>query len=214
LAEPAAARTELAAVGPVVVRVGVNDDYAVSAAQLIATVAKGSGEGVKFREQAMAFDAATGEKTARVFTKTIDLKQLGMAAGDELYFFVTATDNRQPTANQTRSETRFITIKGPEQVALTGGRGMRGVNLVPEYFRSQRQLIIDTEKLVVAKATLSEAEFRRRSEDLGIDQKLLRLRYGQFLGEAFEPEKDARPDPHAPLGRASPRHPRCSCSRS
>ncbi len=199
LAEPAVARTELAAVGPVVVRVGVKDDYAVGAAQVIATVAKGSGEGVKFREQAMTFDAATGEKTERVFTKTIDLTQLGMEAGDELYFYVTATDNRAPTPNQTRSETRFITIEGAEQVALNGGRGMRGVNLVPEYFRSQRQLIIDTEKLLATQATLSAAEFRRRSEDLGIDQKLLRLRYGQFLGEEFEPETDARPDHHAPV---------------
>lgn len=199
LVEPAMARTELAAVGPVVVRVVVKDDYAVSTAQLIATVAKGSGEGVKFREQAMTFGTGTGEKTERVFAKTIDLKQLGMEAGDELYFYLTASDNRQPTPNQTRSETRFITIKGPEQVAVTGGRGMRGVNLVPEYFRSQRQLIIDTEKLLMEKATLSAEEFRRRSEDLGIDQKLLRLRYGQFLGEEFEPEKDARPDPHAPV---------------
>lgn len=199
LVEPAVARTELAVVGPVIVRVMVKDDYTVNAAQLVATVAKGSGEGVKFREQAMAFDAETGEKTERVFTKTIDLKQLGMEAGDELYFFVTAADNRRPAPNQTRSETRFITIKGPEQVAAVGGRGLRGVNLVPEYFRSQRQLIIDTEKLLAEKATLSEAEFRRRSEDLGIDQKLLRLRYGQFLGEEFEPEKDARPDHHAPV---------------
>ncbi|MBC7369193.1 MAG: hypothetical protein H7343_20695 [Undibacterium sp.] len=199
LAEPAAARTELAAVGPVVVRVLVKDDYAVSAAQLIATVAKGSGEGVKFREQAMAFDAMSGEGGARTFEKTFDLRQLGLERGDELYFYVTATDNRQPTPNHTRSETRFITIKGPEQVAVTGGRGTRGVNLVPEYFRSQRQIIIDTEKLLAEKATLSAVEFRRRSEDLGIDQKLLRLRYGQFLGEEFEPEKDARPDPHAPV---------------
>jgi hypothetical protein len=199
LIEPAVTRTEITAAGPVAIRVTVKDDYAVSGAQLIATVAKGSGEGVKFREQAMAFDAVGGPATERVFTKIIDLRQLGMEPGDELYFFVTAQDNRAPVPNQARSETRFITFKGPEQVAANAGLGMRGVNLVPEYFRSQRQLIIDTEKLLTEQATLQPEEFRRRSEDLGIDQKLLRLRYGQFLGEEFEPEKDSRPDPHAPV---------------
>ena len=199
LAEPAVARTELAAAGPVAVRVTVKDDYAVEAAHLVATVAKGSGEGVKFREQAMAFETVTGEKDARVLATTVDLQRLGLEPGDEFYFFVTATDNREPTPNRTRSETRFIAVKGPEQVAVAGGRGLRGVNLVPEYFRSQRQLIIDTEKLVAEQATLPAAEFRRRAEELGIDQKLLRLRYGQFLGEEFEPEQDARPDPHAPV---------------
>jgi hypothetical protein len=199
ITEPAAARTELAAVGDVAVRVAVKDDYAVGAAQVIATVAKGSGEGVKFREQALAFDAVSGVGGARVFEKTLDLRRLGLEPGDELYFYVTATDNRAPVANRTRSETRFISVKGPEQVAVATGRGVRGVNLVPEYFRSQRQIIIDTEKLVAEQATLSAAEFRRRAEDLGIDQKLLRLRYGQFLGEEFEPEKDARPDHHAPV---------------
>jgi hypothetical protein len=199
LVEPALARTEIAAAGPVAVRVTVKDDYAVGSAQLIATVAKGSGEGVKFREQAMVFDAMSGPATEREFTKTIDLRQLGMEPGDELYFFVTAKDNRAPVPNQTRSETRFIAIKGPEQATANAGRGMRGVNLVPEYFRSQRQIIIDTEKLLMEQTTLTPEEFRRRSENLGIDQKLLRLRYGQFLGEEFEPEKDARPDPHAPV---------------
>lgn len=199
ITEPAVARTELAAVGNVAVRVAVKDDYAVGAAQVVATVAKGSGEGVKFREQVLAFDAVSGSGGAQVFEKAFDLKGLGLEPGDELYFYVMATDNRAPVANRTRSETRFISVKGPDQAAVAAGRGVRGVNLVPEYFRSQRQIIIDTEKLVAEQATLSAAEFRQRSENLGIDQKLLRLRYGQFLGEEFEPEKDARPDHHAPV---------------
>jgi hypothetical protein len=35
-------------------------------------------------------------------------------------------------------------LKGPEQTVSTPGAGVAGVNLVPEYFRSQRQIIIDT----------------------------------------------------------------------
>ncbi|GAB3824502.1 hypothetical protein GCM10028895_32930 [Pontibacter rugosus] len=61
-----------------------------------------------------------------------------------------------------------------------------GVNPVPEYFRSQRQIIIDTEKLLKEQKSISKAEFQERSNNIGVDQKLLRLRYGKFLGEEFE----------------------------
>lgn len=53
----------------------------------------------------------------------------------------------------------------------------------PEFFRSERQIIIETEQLLKEKDTLSADVFKNRSNDLGIDQKLLRLRYGKFLGE-------------------------------
>ena len=55
-----------------------------------------------------------------------------------------------------------------------------------EYLRSQRQIIIDTEKLIAGKPDLEQEAFRQRSNNIGIDQKLLRLQYGQFLGEEFE----------------------------
>ncbi len=193
--EPAAPRTEVALpaaqAGParVTVRVTAVDDYGVSEAHLVATVAKGTGEAVKFREQIIAFDPATdsaGAPATREFVKTLDLVTLGLEPGDELYFHVAARDNREPEANVARSETRFVLLQGPNGKAAAPGLGVSGVNLVPPYFRSQRQLIIDTEKLISDRPTLSDTEFRQRSNDLGIDQQLLRLRYGQFLGEELE----------------------------
>ena len=60
------------------------------------------------------------------------------------------------------------------------------VDIMPEYFRSQRQIIIDTKKLIAKKKKISPTEFKSASNDLGFDQKVLRLRYGQYLGEEFE----------------------------
>ena len=57
---------------------------------------------------------------------------------------------------------------------------------MPDYFRSQRQLIIDTEKLIKDKPTISTQEFKFRSNELGFDQKALRLKYGQFMGDESE----------------------------
>ena len=175
------------------VEVEAGDDYGLADAHLVATVAKGSGEAVKFREQTIPFDGDSEEEPSpgspsrsRRFTKTLDLAALGLEPGDELYFYVEARDNRQPAPNRTRSETRFLVLQGPDKSAATTGRGVAGVNLVPQYFRSERQLIIDTEKLLADRPTLPDREFRSRANDLGADQALLRLRYGQFLGEDQE----------------------------
>jgi hypothetical protein len=60
------------------------------------------------------------------------------------------------------------------------------VNVVPAYFRSQRQIIIDTEKLIAEQPRLSATTVAERGNNLGHDQKILRMRYGKFLGEEFE----------------------------
>ncbi len=190
--QPAAARTTVLPAAPVAsVEVTATDDYGLTDAHLVATVAKGAGEAVKFREQIIPFDpdpspANLPDARNRRFTRTLDLAALGLEPGDELYFYVEARDNRQPTPNRTRSETRFLTLQGPAASQPTAGRGVAGINLVPQYFRSERQLIIDTEQLLADRPALSDAVFRSRANDLGADQALLRLRYGQFLGEDRE----------------------------
>ncbi len=181
-------RTELAPEAPrrLAVQATITDDYGIHSHRIVATLAKGTGEAVKFREQILAFDQVQ-MKSSRLLelTTELDLHQLGMAPGDELYFFVEAWDNRAPQAQSNRSETFFIMLQDTAQMTLASNAGLL-INPLPEYFRSQRQIIIDTEKLLHDKAQVSTAEFNRRSNDIGIDQKLLRLRYGQFLGEEAE----------------------------
>lgn len=161
----------------------ISDDYGIAAAHIIATVSKGEGESVKFREEKLAFDESlpVGEKSMRL-SKNINLDQLKMELGDELYFYVEVSDQKTPRANRTRSETYFAVIKDTVSDSF-GVEGTLGADLMPDYFRSQRQLIIDTEKLIGERPQLTEEEFKTRSNDLGFDQKALRLKYGQFMGD-------------------------------
>jgi hypothetical protein len=176
------------------VKLGAVDDHGNAGAHLIMTVARGSGEGVKFREQEIALERTTGTAAgADVFGCILDLTTLGLEPGDELYFHAVATDRRMPAPNRARSETRFVVLGGPATELSAPGVALAGINRLPQYFRSQRQLIIDTERLLSDRATLPEETFRERSEDIGVDQKLLRLRYGQFLGEEFEPASSGAP---------------------
>jgi hypothetical protein len=168
------------------VAANIKDDYAIKSAWIIATVSKGSGESVKFREEKLLFTTPQkfGTKQSRA-VRTLDLKRLGLEPGDELYFYAEAEDNRIPIPNRSRTETYFISLKDTSTQNLSVEAGL-GVDLMPDYFRSQRQIIIDTEKLLKKKKSISVHEFKSTSNELGYDQKVLRLKYGEFLGEEFE----------------------------
>ncbi|HEY0609489.1 MAG TPA: hypothetical protein VGD35_07525, partial [Chitinophaga sp.] len=167
----------------VTMQVTLTDDYGISAAGMQATIASGNGESVKFKEQAMPFDALfNGTRKQYTLQRTINLKALGMQPGTELYLYIQAEDNHQ---QYSRSGMYMVVL--PDTAQLMSLEGLaNSVNVKPEYFRSQRQIIIETEQLIRDKDTLAEKTFRQRSNDLGIDQRLLRLRYGRFLGEETE----------------------------
>lgn len=175
-------------------RVLVGDDYGIADTRLVATLTTGQGEGVKFREQELPFERTARRPDRRpgaLLERLIDARALGLGPGDELYFHVLARDVRQPVANETRSETYFITLVDTARVLLADFSGL-AINLVPEYFRSQRQIIIDTERLLAERSQLSTEAFRARSENIGMDQHLLRLRYGEIVGDEIV-EGDADP---------------------
>jgi len=160
----------------------LHDDYGITDAYISATVASGKGEAVNFKEQKVALQTRFNNQKQIQVTQQLLLNRLGMKPGDELYFYIQARDNH---GQQSRSDMYFVSIQDTTELMSMSAID-NGVNLVPEYFRSQRQIIIDTEKLLKERASISEADFKTRSNDLGVDQKMLRLRYGKFLGEESE----------------------------
>lgn len=164
----------------------VQDDYGLTAAHVIATVSKGSGESVKFREEKIPFSTPAAIHGTNITGKLkLDFRKLGMDPGDEVYFYVEAFDNKRPNAQRNRTDTYFIALQDTARQELVMSDGL-GVDLMADYFRSQRQLIIDTEKLLATQNKITKEQFNSTSNELGYDQKVLRLRYGQFLGEEFE----------------------------
>lgn len=161
----------------------ISDDFRVRQAFIVATVARGSGENVKFREMRLPLSPADFREAN--IQKTIDLNALNFTPGDELYYYWAAIDNRTPEANFSKSDTYFVVYKDTANVEEAELATM-AVNVMPEYFRSQRQIIIDTEKLIAKRKKLKKTEFNSVSNEIGFDQKVLRLRYGQYLGEEFE----------------------------
>ena len=168
----------------ITINVSLSDDYGIDSASISATTASGNGEAVKFKEQPLPFlNFRNGNKKYQL-QKQVDLAALGMQPGDELYFYVKAKDTYH---QEKRSGVYIVRMEDTAQLMSMDGL-VNGVDLKPEFFRSERQIIIETEQLIKDRDTISIENFNKKSSDLGIDQKLLRLRYGKFLGEENETE--------------------------
>lgn len=181
-----------------------SDDYGVAAtARLRITLAQGSGENITFREQFMSL-RGSGSATLKRFAHRLDLAALGFAVGDDLIVQLTVEDNRASKPQSALSPSLILRWPADLGGEATGIEGMVKTAL-PAYFRSQRQIIIDAEALIAQRRKLDAQRFLKQSDAIGVDQRLLRLRYGQFLGEEAEGEpklptsdsEDAHEDEHA-----------------
>ena len=188
---------EPTALAPVAVELLATDDYGIDSAGLNVTIATGRGEAVRFRRLRLPFTSRAPDAGGALRLRaTLDLPALGLGPGDELYFVADVTDHREPVPNRSRSGTVFLSVVDTARPP-TADIARMALTVQPEYFRSQRQIIIDTEKLLADQPRLSVSDFRQRANDLGMDQGLLRLRYGQFLGEEFESEASDAAEVHA-----------------
>jgi len=163
-------------------QVELTDDYGITGSAVFATVSSGKGEAVKFREQELHWDRGFSGGTNYLLNRVLDLPALGLKPGDELYFYCKVRDNH---GQEARSDMYIIALADTAQLMSLEGMTIP-TDVKPEFFRSERQIIIETEQLLKAKDTIALQAFKDKSNDLGIDQKLLRLRYGKFLGEEAE----------------------------
>ena len=167
-------------------RIGVSahgwDDYGIAESFLLVTVASGAGEQVKFRERRLPLRTTTIDSTRSLTLRgTVDLAALGLQPGDEAYLTAVARDGRRPGPQEGRSETAIVALADTSAAELADFAGLPTL-LRPAALRSQRQIILDTERLLRERSRITRDEFRSRSAAIGQDQHLLRLRYAELLG--------------------------------
>ncbi len=169
------------------------DDYAVDTlARLTVTTAIGEGENVRFAERSQTV-TGTGDPRRRRFTIDLPLGAYGLVPGSDLVAQLTVADTRSPGPQVVRGPGVILRFPAPKPTEVAG-LDLMAKQQMPAYFRSQRQVIIDTEALIRQRRSLGAEEFLARSNTIGVDQRLLRLRYGQFMGmEAEETPKPPLP---------------------
>lgn len=165
------------------------DDHGLGPAELVLTLAQGSGELVDFSEVRQPLEGrdmdAADESTRRRYATSIDLEALGVGPGDDLVARLDVVDNRRPEPQHARSPSVVLRWPPPTMGDAAGFDGLMQ-RTMPAYFRSQRQIIIDAEALIAERGAIDRGDFVGRSNAIGADQQLLRLRYGQFMGEEAE----------------------------
>ncbi|MDP1026742.1 DUF4175 domain-containing protein [Sphingomonas sp. KR1UV-12] len=156
----------------------VTDDYGVApAARLRLVLAQGEGENVSFRERALTL-RASGDARRRRFGASVDLAALGFRdAGDLVAQLIVADSHGQVVRGPS------LILRRPPAALAESGLEASVRRVMPAYFTSQRQIIIDAEALIAQRARLAPEAFVAKSDAIGADQRLLRLRYGQFMGE-------------------------------
>ncbi len=84
---PANSVVDVAALSAKAMRVTlrVRDDYAVASVNAVLTLARGSGENVRFRELTRQMQRDDGDATDAEYTLDLDFEELGMEPGDELF---------------------------------------------------------------------------------------------------------------------------------
>lgn len=161
------------------------DDYGVAVdARLRITVTHGAGENITFEDHTRRL-RGSGDARLRRFEVTLDPLALGLQEGGDLVAQLRVQDNRAPQPQRADSPSLILRWLPPVPPDADGLEGLAR-DVLPAYFRSQRQIIIDAEALIARRAALAADDFAGRSDGIGVDQRLLRLRYGQFLGEESE----------------------------
>lgn len=169
-------------------RFEASDDYGVSlSAQLRLTVAAGDGENVTFREQVLPLTGHGARRQMR-FSASLDLKRIGFSGPGDLVAQLIVHDSA-PSPNLTRSPS-LILRRSPPSEAQGSGLDAMARKVLPAYFASERQIIIDAEALLRQRRTLDHDHFLAKSDGIGADQASLRMRYGQFMGQENEGHHD------------------------
>lgn len=179
-----------------------NDDYGVEAsATLRVTVSQGEGEQITFVQRARSI-RGVGDRKRKRYSASFDLAREGLTPGSDLIVQLIVADNR--ASGRQVVEGPSVILRAPSQQELADGLAGMLRPTMPAYFRSQRQIIIDSEALIARRRRVDGAEFVTRSNALGIDQAQLRLRYGQFMGEETDGGGLALPTNDAPAGPPLP----------
>ncbi len=157
------------------------DDYGVQPlASLRIVVAQGEGENVRFSERTVPI-RGIGTARRRLFATTIALAGTGFTEPGDLVAQLTVADARSPSPQRVVGPA--VILRRPPASGAESGLEAMTRRTMPAYFSSQRQVIIDAEALLAARPRPAPDRFLARSNSIADDQRLLRMRYGQFMGE-------------------------------
>src|SRR5262249_1552564 len=161
------------------------DDLGLRALDLRYTIVSGGGEQFSFKEGTIPADLVKGSSRNWSADARLSLAALKLEPGDALIYRAVASDARPGAAGEASSDTYFVEIAGPGDVAL------EGVDMPPDrerYALSQAMVVVKIQRLIAREAGMRRAEVEEAAAAIAAEQRAVRANFIFLLGGEIEEE--------------------------
>jgi hypothetical protein len=170
----------------IAVRASAEDDLGLQSLDLRYTRISGSGEQFDFQEGAIP--VAIARESPRTWTARAELalERLALAPGDSVVYRFVGRDRRPGDAGVASSDTFFIEVAGPGQVAL------ESFELPPDrerYAISQQMIVLKLERLRVAEPRTERTALEREVAGIAAEQRAVKSNFIFLTGGEVEDEE-------------------------
>ena len=169
----------------VAIAASATDDFGLQALDLRYTKISGAGEQFEFQEGTLPLAITQESGRSWKARAEVALPTLGLAPGDSLVYRVVGRDRRPGNAGVASSDTFFIEIAGPGQVALAG------FELPPDgerYALSQQMIVLKLERLKAREASIGRPALEEAVESIAAEQRAVKANFVFLTGGHVEDE--------------------------
>jgi hypothetical protein len=160
------------------VTVEAYDDIALTSLRLRYTKVSGSGENFKFTEGEFPLTLTRSSGTTWTGRGSIPLPTMALVPGDMIVYRGVSTDGR-PGAPTSESDTYIVEIASPGSVASAG---FASDDERDRYAVSQQMVILKTERLIKARATLHPDSVAAQAQLIAAEQRTVRAEFVFMMG--------------------------------
>ena len=163
-----------------------SDDLGLASFELRYTVVSGTGEQFTFTEGSLPASIVRTTDKAWRLEAPLSLTKLKLEPGDALIYRAVAADRRPDGLGVASSDTFFIEVAGPGDVAL------EGVEMPPDkerYALSQAMIVLKIERLMARERALSHDALMETAGNIAAEQRAVRANFIFLLGGEIEDEQ-------------------------
>jgi hypothetical protein len=161
------------------------DDLALRLFELRYTVVSGTGEQFSFTEGTMPAEMVRESDRAWRIEAKLSLAGMKLEPGDALIYRAVAADRRPGETGLASSDTFFVEIAGPGDVALAG------VEVPPDkerYALSEAMIVLKLERLQARERSMGRAAVEEAAGSIAAEQRSVRANFIFLLGGEIEDE--------------------------
>jgi hypothetical protein len=173
------------ATSAIAVHAAATDDLGLRMLAFRYTVVSGAGEQFTFKEGTLPTTVTKSSPRAWSADATLSLGSLHLEPGDALVYRAVAADARPNSAGEASSDTFFIEIAGPGDVALDG------IDMPPDkerYALSEAMIVVKIDRLLARQNAMPRAELEGTAANIAAEQRAVRANFVFMLGGEVEDE--------------------------